>query len=92
MKSIIDELYHGDLSTALLFHWTKEYKHDFAAYSKAADRFRETLNRRRLKTFNALEEQIMDLSCHETQEYFHMGFCIGALFLLEVMQFKERLD
>lgn len=33
-----------------------------------------------------------DLSCHETQEYFHMGFCIGALFLLEVMQFKERLD
>lgn len=88
--SIIDELYCGNLSTALMFRWTKEHKRDSAEYAKAADRFRETLDRRRLKRFNALEDQMLTLICHETKEYFRMGFCMGSHIMMEVMQFEER--
>lgn len=62
--NIIDELYCENLSTSLTFRWTREHKHDSAEYAKAADRFRKTLDRRRLKTFNALEEQMLTLTCH----------------------------
>lgn len=92
MKSIIDELYYENLPVALMFRWTSEHRHDSAEHTKAADAFRETLDSRRLQTFNELEQQMTLLTCHETKEYFHMGFCLGALFLLEVMQFRERLD
>lgn len=90
MESIIDELYYGDLSSALLFRWTSEHKRDSAKYTKAADRFRETLDGGQVNTYNALEQQMLTLTCHETKEYFRMGFYMGARIMMEVMQFEER--
>jgi hypothetical protein len=88
MNSIIDELFLGNLSTSELFQWTKEYQTLSENYSDTIDRLQKTLGRRQSKIFKTVIQQALDLSCYETQAYFRIGFCLGARFMLEVMQFE----
>lgn len=88
MNSIIDELYYENISPADLFPWTKEYNKLSAEYAQTTDRLRKLLGRRQVKLFDAAVQQALDLTCQETRAYFHIGFCLGARFMLEVTEFE----
>jgi len=87
MDSIIDELYYENLSPHDLFRWTKEYKTLTAEYADTTDRLLKTLGRRQSKMLQTAMQQATDLTTYETKDYFHIGFCLGARFMEEVLRF-----
>lgn len=88
MNSIIDELFYANISPCGMLPWTKEYKKLSAEYAETAERLRKTLGRRQLKCFETLINQSLAVTDCETQGYFRIGFCLGARFMLEIMEFE----
>ena len=88
MNSIIDELFYENISPSELFPWSKEHTKLSAEYVETTDRLRKILGHRQLKLFETVIQQALDLTCCETQSYFHVGFCLGARFMQEIMEFE----
>lgn len=87
MKSIIDELYYENLSLSQLMPISKAEKDLTAEHLNTVDALRRTLGRKQAKRLDAILDQTMRLTASETKDYFHMGFCLGARFMREILEF-----
>lgn len=88
MKSIIDELFYENLSPGSMFPRTDEYKRLTAESIQVMERLRNTLGRRQSKLLGRLLDLEMEITAAEAGSYFRIGFCLGARFMREMLEFS----
>lgn len=89
MKSIIEQLYAGNIAPCER-RFTPEYRALNGLFSDACDAFRKSLSTQQRKDFEQVLDRYTQLMTCDGKELFHVGFCMGAQIMMEVLRLPDE--
>lgn len=88
MKSLLKEIYHGNLRITEQ-RPTEEYRELFNRFVKTSEAFEASLSQQQKQIFQQLMDELSDAQCCYEEETFCTGFCLGTRLLLEAVQYER---
>ena len=91
MKSLLTELFNGNIYPNERFVHTSKYKQVNNSISREMDFWEKTLSGDNYKKLEDLQGLLCQSSSMENEQYFSLGFKLGTLIMVEVFSAKEDL-
>ena len=91
MKSLLTELFNGNLYPNEKFVHTSKYKQVNKSISKEMDFWKKTLSGDNFERLEDLQGLLCQTGSMENEHYFSLGFKLGTLIMIEVFSAKEGL-
>ncbi|NLB81204.1 MAG: hypothetical protein GX800_06275 [Clostridiaceae bacterium] len=91
IKSLLAEFFNGNIYPNEKFTHTQEYEQVNNRISKVREFFEKALSGENLKKLEDLQGLLCQSSAMENEQYFSLGFKLGALIMVEVFTAKEDL-
>ena len=91
MKSLLTELFNGNIYPNEKFVQTSEYKQINNNISKEMVFWKNTLSGASFEKLEDLQGLLCQSGSMENEQYFSLGFKLGSLIMIEVLSTKEDL-
>jgi hypothetical protein len=91
MKSVLTEFFNGNIYLNESFTQTPEYRQINNSILKEMDFWEKTLSGDNFKKLEDLQRFMCQSNAMENEQYFSLGFKLGALIIVEVFSAKEDL-
>jgi hypothetical protein len=91
MKSVLTEFFNGNIYPNETFTQTPEYRQVNQSILKEMDFWEKALSGDHFKKLEDLQRLMCQSSAIENEQFFSLGFKLGALIMAEVLSSKEDL-